>query len=247
MRKFLFVKLLVLACFPLLAQETLLLRHPSISGNKIAFAYGSDIWVSNRDGSSPQRLTINQDVEFNPFISPDGKWIAFSGNYDGNIDVYVIPVNGGNPKRLTFHPNVDVVRGWSGGKVMYASSRESAAPRYQRLFQVDVESNHDEVMKMPEANEASVSPDGKYTAYIKVNNPADGNRNYRPFKLYRGGLMPRIWIFNNTTYDVEEIPGSKGNNNMRPVWIGDMIYFLSDRDNHNVNIYSFNTKSKEVK
>ncbi len=247
MRKYIGLQVLLLITLQLSAQETLLLRHPSIGGNKIAFAYGSDIWVANRDGSQPQRLTINQDVEYNPFISPDGKWIAFSGNYDGNIDAYVVSINGGNPQRLTYHPGVDVVRGWSGTKLMYASGKESATPRYQRLFLVDAVTNSDEVMKMPEATEASISPDGKYTAYIKVNDPSDGNRNYRPFKLYRGGLMPKVWIFNNSTYEVEEIPGSKGNNNMRPVWVGDKIYFLSDRDQHNVNIYSFDTKSKEVK
>src|SRR3982751_4001993 len=101
--------LLVLAVLQLPAQETLLLRHPSISGNKIAFAYGSDIWVASRDGSNPARLTINADVEYNPVLSPDGQWVAFSGNYDGNIDVYVISVNGGDPRRLTYHPNPDVV------------------------------------------------------------------------------------------------------------------------------------------
>ena len=143
MRKCLGLQLLLLAGLSLQAQETLLLRHPSISENKIAFAYGSDIWVAARDGSQPQRLTINQDVEFNPFISPDGKWIAFSGNYDGNIDVYVVPVQGGNPKRLTYHPNPEVVRGWNGSRILYASSKESATPRYQRLFQVDALSGHD--------------------------------------------------------------------------------------------------------
>ena len=247
MRKLLALQLLLLCGSILQAQETLLLRHPSINGNRIAFAYGSDIWTANSDGSNPQRLTVNQDVEYNPCISPDGKWIAFSGNYEGNIDVYIVPVTGGNPRRLTYHPNADVVRGWNGSKVMYASSRASATTRYQRLFLVDAVTGSDEAMKMPEATEGSVSPDGKYTAYIKVNNPADGNRNYRPFKLYRGGLMPRIWIFNNTTYDIEEIPGSKNNNNMRPVWVKDHIYFLSDRDNHNVNVYSFNTATKEVR
>jgi tricorn protease len=247
MKKLFALQAVLLAGLILKAQETLLLRHPSISGNKIAFAYGSDIWTVNRDGSNPQRLTINADVEYNPFLSPDGKWIAFSGNYDGNIDAYIIPVNGGNPKRLTYHPNNDIVRGWNGTKVMYSSTKESATPRYLRLFLVDAVTGNDEVMKMPEANEASVSPDGRYTAYIKVNDPSDGNRTYRPFKLYRGGLMPRVWIFNNSTYDVEEIPGSKGFNNIRPTWVGDVVYFLSDRDNHNVNLYSYNTKSKEVK
>ena len=247
MKKFFVLNLSFFVSLFLTAQETLLLRHPSISNNKIAFAYGSDIWAANRDGSNAQRLTVNTDVEYNPVISPDGKWVAFSGNYEGNNDVYVISINGGNPKRLTYHPNNDVVRGWSGSKVMYSSAKESATPRYQKLFLVDAISGMDEAMKMPEANEASVSPDGKYTAYIKVNDPSDGNRNYRPFKLYRGGLMPKVWIFNNNSYEVEEIPGSKNNNNIRPTWVGDLIYFLSDRDNHNMNIYSFNTKTKEVK
>src|SRR5688572_6465960 len=99
MRKLLLAQMMLITLLNVSAQETLLLRHPSINGNKIAFAYGSDVWVTNRVGSNPQRLTINQDVEYNPFISPDGKWVAFSGNYDGNIDVYVVPISGGNPRR----------------------------------------------------------------------------------------------------------------------------------------------------
>lgn len=229
------------------SQETLLLRHPSISGDKIAFAYGSDIWVANKNGSNPIRLTVNPDVEFNPIISPDGKWVAFSGNYDGNIDVYVVPIEGGSPKRLTWHPGSDVVRSWNGMSVIYASTKESATTRYQKLFAVDAVNGGDEALKMPEATEGTISPDGKFTAYIKVPDPTDGNRAYRPFKLYRGGLMPKVWIFNNATYDVDEVPGSKGNNNTRPVWVGNTIYFLSDRDNKNMNVYSYNTGSKEVK
>jgi tricorn protease len=123
MKKIIGFSCLVLAAMHTGAQETLLLRHPSVSADKLAFAYGSDIWVSGRDGSNPQRLTINPDVEYNPVISPDGKWIAFSGNYEGNIDVYIVPVSGGNPKRLTYHPNPDVVKGWAGGKVIYSSSK----------------------------------------------------------------------------------------------------------------------------
>ena len=146
MRKLVLLPVFLIFVLQLQAQETLLLRHPSISNNKIAFAYGSDIWTVNRDGSNAQRLTINPDVEYNPCISPDGQWVAFSGNYDGNIDVYVVSINGGSPKRLTFHPGVDVVRGWSGNKVMYASTKESATPRYQRLFLADAATGQDEVM-----------------------------------------------------------------------------------------------------
>src|SRR5690349_20911813 len=93
-------------------QETLLLRSPAISTNNLAFVYGGDIWISDRDGGNPRRLTINPAVEQSPVFSPDGKQIAFTGNYDGNTDVYVIPVTGGDPKRITYHPNADLVRGW---------------------------------------------------------------------------------------------------------------------------------------
>ena len=136
MRKTILLAILPLFSLLVTAQETLLLRHPSISNNRIAFAYGSDVWIAGRDGSNPQRITINSDVEFNPILSPDGKWVAFSGNYDGNIDVYVVPVMGGSPKRLTYHPGADVVRGWSGTRIMYASTKESGTPRYQRVLQV---------------------------------------------------------------------------------------------------------------
>jgi tricorn protease len=100
----------------LYGQETLLLRSPSVGNDRIAFAYASDIWTVSKTGTDPRRLTVNQDVEFEPVLSPDGNWIAFSGNYDGNVDVYVISVNGGMPRRLTYHPGQDIVRGWHGSK-----------------------------------------------------------------------------------------------------------------------------------
>ena len=230
------------------AQETLLLRNPSISNGKIAFAYASDIWIVNKDGSNPLRLTVNPDAEFDPVISPDGKWVAFTGNYDGNNDVYVVPATGGMPKRLTYHPASDVVKGWWKDNVIYASSKETPTTRYGKLYMVNITTGDDVSLPMPEASQACISPDGKFIAYIKNPDLTDANRNYRPFNLYRGGLMPAIWIFNKNTYDIEEIPGSKGNNNTRPVWLPDgKIYFLSDRDNKINNIYCFDSKTKEVK
>src|SRR5690349_14792045 len=106
--------LFVLIGINAVAQETLLLRSPSVSNNKLAFAYGGDIWTSDLDGSHPQRITVNPGEESNPVLSPDGKWIAFSGNYDGNEDVYIVSVSGGSPKRLTYHPSSDIVRSWNG-------------------------------------------------------------------------------------------------------------------------------------
>jgi tricorn protease len=100
-------------------QETLLLRQPAISAKNIAFAYGGDLWVANRDGSNPRRLTVSPTGESAPWFSPDGNWITFTGTYDNNTDVYVISVNGGLPKRLTFHPGADQARGLMGRKCCF--------------------------------------------------------------------------------------------------------------------------------
>ena len=102
-------------------EETLLLRSPSSSQSHIVFAYASDIWLADRNGNYPRRLTVHEGVEQNPVLSPDGRWVAFSANYDGNVDVYVLPIEGGTPKRLTFHPSFDMVRSWHGNKVIFAS------------------------------------------------------------------------------------------------------------------------------
>ena len=211
------------------AQETLLLRSPSVSNNKIAFAYGGDVWTADRDGSHPQRLTVNQGVEANPMLSPDGRWIAFTGNYDGNSDLYIISSSGGSPKRLTFHPGEDLVRSWDGNdKIVFASSRNVSLALMQQLFEVNINTGMEHNLAMPEASQGSVSPDGKFTAYtrsIDVNEWAN-------FRLYRGGDKLRVWIFNNQTHDVEEIPAANSNSS-QPVWSdNNTIYFLSDRDNH---------------
>src|SRR6201995_962079 len=103
--------------------DTRLLRQPALSKDHLAFVYGGDIWIANRDGSSPSRLPTHPGSEFAPHFSPDGQWLAYSGNYDNNTDVYVVPVSGGEPKRLTWHPSADVVSGWSndGKRVLFVS------------------------------------------------------------------------------------------------------------------------------
>ena len=232
-------------CGTMSAQETLLLRSPSVSNDKIVFAYASNIWTAAKDGSNPLRLTVNQDVEFEPALSPDGKWVAFSGNYDGNVDVFVVSVNGGTPKRLTFHPSQEIVRGWNGNKIVYASAKASFSNRYLRLFEVDAVTGIEETIPLPEAHQGSFSPDGKYIAYIKNPDPAEKSGVYRPFKLYRGGNMPEIWIFNTASNETEKIPGGDANNT-KPVWAGKAIYFLSDRDNNNTNVYKYDIASKKV-
>ncbi len=226
-------------------QETLLLRSPSISHDKIAFAYAGDIWLTDKDGAHPQRITVNPDVEAEPMLSPDGNWIAFSGNYDGNTDVYIVAVTGGMPRRITFHPSADIVRGWHGNdKILFASTRESYTTRFQKLFEVSVDGGLPQALQMPEAHQGNISPDGKYTAYIKSPDPTERAGVYRPFKHYRGGNMPKIWIFNNQTFEVTEVPAATSNNT-RPVWLGNDVYFLSDR-NGAMNVFRYQPADKQV-
>lgn len=225
---------------------TRLLRNPSVSARHVAFMYGGDIWAANRDGSAPLRLTVNPAFEQDPHISPDGKWVAFTGNYDGNTDVYIVPIEGGEPRRITWHPSSEIVRGWIDNEhILYASGMESPTARTMRLYSVSVNGGLQQPhQRIPEATQGAVSPDGKFTAYIKNPDPTEGGSVFRPFKRYRGGYAPRIWIFSHASGQIEEIPGANANN-IRPTWIGKSVYFLSDR-NHTMNVFRYDTDSKQV-
>lgn len=223
--------------------ETLLLRNPSISDQHISFAYGGDIWVADKDGQNPRRLTVNPGVEQNPVFSPDGRQIAFTGNYDGNTDVYVVSTQGGEPKRVTHHPAADVVRGWlSNDEVYFTTTRDFTYSLGSRLYKSTLSGGTDLPLLMPEATQGTPSPDGRYWAYIKNTDPTERDRV--AFKRYRGGGMPSIWIFDTRSHNIETIPGDVSND-VKPVWLGDKVYFLSDREKI-VNIYSYDVKSKQV-
>lgn len=225
----------------LTAEETLLLQSPSVSDKHICFQYGGDIWIANRDGSAPRRLTQDLDQEIDPKFSPDGKWIAFTGRYGGNWDVFVVAAEGGTPKRLTWNPTADMAVGWTpdGSKVMFVSSRLSNAQPIGRLFLIGMDDAHAEPLPMPRGLDGSFSPDSSHVAYMPTSDPT------RTWKRYRGGLMSRIWVFDLKTYDHVEIPG-KTSNDIAPQWLGDKIYFLSDR-NHIRNVFSYDVASKAIK
>ncbi len=241
--KFLAIVILLFCIVPAFAQETLLLRSPSISEKNISFVYGGDIWIADRNGSNPRRLTVNPAVEQNPVFSPDGKHIAFTGNYDGNTDVYMISIHGGEPKRLTHHPAADVIRGWiDNEQVYFTSTRDFQYALSPRIHRVNINGGTSTALPMPEANQGSPSPDGRYWAYIKNIDPTERDRV--AFKRYRGGGMPSIWIFDTQTNEIEIIPGANSNN-VKPVWLGNKIYFLSDRDKI-VNIFSYDPSNKQT-
>jgi tricorn protease len=225
------------------AQETLLLRSPSISKTHVTFVYGGDIWVADRDGKNPRRLTVNPGMEQNPIFSPDGKNIAFTGNYDGNTDVYVVSVDGGAPKRVTYHPNSDMIRGWiNNDEIFFTSTRDYQYALTSRLHSIRLSGGPSSAQVLPEATQGSLSPDGRYWAYIKNSDPTE--REVVAFKRYRGGGMPSIWIFDNTTQEIEIVPGTNCND-VKPLWLGNKVYFLSDRDK-TVNVFAYDVTTKKV-
>lgn len=222
------------------AEEARLLKQPAVSKEAVAFVYANDIWIAPRDGGHARRLTTHTGDEATPFFSPDGKLIAFTGQYDGNIDVFVVPAVGGEPKRLTYHPGPDVVRGWTrdGRKVLFASGRVSAPVQFNRLWTISTEGGMPELLPMPMANRGCYSPDGSRLAYVRV------REVYGAWRHYRGGTTTGVWLFNFADNEIEKIPRDNSNDTY-PVWIGDKVYFLSDR-NHTMNLFSYDTAGKEV-
>lgn len=224
-------------------KDTRMLTQPAVSADHIAFIYAEDLWVANPDGSEPRRLTVDEGIESSPAFSPDGKLIAFSAQYDGNTDVYIIPVEGGVPKRLTWHPGADLVRGFSpdGKSVLFASQRNSFTNRYAQLFSVAITGGPASQLEIPNAFYANYSPDGKYMAYTPVPDA------FKQWKHYRGGTITRIWLFSFADKSVVEIPKPEGGcNDTQPVWMGDKVYFRSDR-NGEFNLFSYDVASKQVK
>ncbi|MBM3334062.1 PD40 domain-containing protein, partial [Candidatus Sumerlaeota bacterium] len=234
--------ILTILAVPAHAQkETLLLRQPTISAEHVAFVYAGDIWVADRNGGAARRLTVNPGIESNPFFSPDGALIAFSGNYDGNTDIYTIPVAGGSPKRLTFHPADDSVAGWTsdGKRILFSSTRYSTSNRYSRLFTISTDSDFPEALPMPMAERGAYSPDGKRIAYTPLRDA------FQSWKRYRGGRVPPVWLFDLKTFDIVEVPHEKASDTC-PMWLGDTVYFLSDRKG-TMNLFACQAGSKKVR
>ena len=221
--------------------QTRMLRSPSVSATHIAFTYAQNIWIVDRAGGAARRLTSFQGATENPKLSPDGKWVAFSGEYGGNVDVYVVPAEGGEPKRLTWHNAPDVVQGWTpdGAKIVFASTRETNGPGASPKFYTVAAGGGVEVpLPMNRAYQGKISPDGKRVAY-RMNNSWDEER-----RNYRGGQNRPIWIADLKTLDVETPPW-KDSKDLDPAWVGDVVYFISDRDGVQ-NIWNYDTKSKKL-
>src|SRR5262249_41224057 len=220
---------------------TRLLRTPTVSATQIAFAYAQNIWVAPRAGGMARRVTSFQGQTSNPHFSPDGKWIAFSGEYAGNLDVYAVPAEGGEPKRLTWHPGADTAQGWTpdGSRIMFSSSRATWSPSgAPRFWTVPLAGGVEEPMALPPGYQGKISADGSRIAYRMNNSWDDERRNYR------GGQNRPIWIVDLKTYELVSPPWTDSKD-IDPVWSGNSVYFISDRDGV-ANIWSYDTNGKRL-
>jgi tricorn protease len=221
------------------AAPPLLVRNPTISRTQIAFAYGGDIWIVPRAGGEATRLVTGYGLLTAPHFSPDGSTIAFSGRYDGNTDVYTVPVTGGDPRRLTFDPAADTAVGWTpdGASVLFVSNMKSPTDP-NRLYTVPATGGFPVPVPLNMAETGSYSPDGTHLAYVP-------NFRWEPFwKGYRGGQTTPIYIADLADSHATPIPRDDSNDDS-PMWVGNTVYFLSDR-NGPVTLFGYDIASKAV-
>lgn len=232
---------LVLSTSIISAQGTQLLREPTISDTHIVFVHAYDLWKVDRDGGDAIRLTSNIGGEMSPHFSPDGSMVAFTGQYDGNQDVYIVPIEGGEPERLTWHPGADVVTGWTpDGDVLFRSSRDGHPTELNRIWQVSTDGGVPEVLPIPRAANGDMSDDGRYLAYNPITFWDPEWRNYR------GGQAQPIWIVDMETYDLVQTPRTDNERHTDPAWLGAEVFYLSERNFAN-NIWSYNLQTEEEK
>jgi tricorn protease len=240
--------ILVGLCFTTLAfAQTKLLRFPDIYGDRVVFTYGGDLWTSSASGGSAIRLTAHLGVETFAKFSPDGRWIAFTGQYDGDEQVYVIPSGGGEPRQLTFYPSRgplaprwgydNQVFGWTkDNRIYFRGLRDSWALPIARLYAVSAEGGPVEPLPMPEAGSGDLSPDGSKMVY------SPRSRDFRPEKRYGGGQANVLYVYDLATADAVKI--SEGPRASRDaMWIGNTVYYSSDKDGK-FNLYAYETGSK---
>lgn len=229
-------------------RDTRMLQEPALSSTHVAFVYADDLWVAKLDGSDVRRLTAHPGTESSPRFSRDGQWIAFTGEYDGNRDVYLVSVAGGEPRRLTWHPDADRARDFSpdGKSVLFLSTRDMPNRGGGSLFSVPIEGGFPTRLPIPSADLASLSPDGRKLAYSPLFS------QHEEWKNYRGGTASRIWIADLDSLAVEMVPQPPGrSNDVNPMWIGETVYFLSDRAENGTfseqNLFAYDTRSKQVR
>ena len=228
-------------------EGTRLLRFPDIYGDQVVFSYGGDLWLASTDGGTARRLTAHPGQELFARFSPDGEWVAFTGQYDGDEQVYVVPTAGGEPTRLTWYPAVGPlpprwgydhqVYGWTpdGEGVLFRSLRDAGGGVETKLYTVPRTGGLPQALPMPNSGAGDFSPDGSKMVYSPL------FRDFRHWKRYQGGWAQDLFIFDLASYEVEPVSHTV-RTERDPMWIGDKVYFSSDRDDR-LNLYSFDPDS----
>ena len=212
-----------------------MLRYADVSDTHIVFVYAGDIWVVAKSGGVAQRLSTPTGEEQFPRFSPDGSRIAFQANYDGNVDIYVVPTLGGQVERLTHHPMPDRMLDWypDGDSILIASFMQTEKMRYRKFFRIGATGGLPERLPVPYGEFGAISPDGGTIAYMPK------SRDFRTWKRYRGGTAPEIWLFDLNSYAATNITENTANDG-HPMWHGDTLYFLSDRGpRERANIWAY--------
>ncbi len=219
---------------------TRFLRQPSVSADAIAFVHANDIWVVGRDGGQARRLTTDEGAETDPAFSPDGRWIAFTGEYGGNQDVYVVAAAGGQPERLTWHPGADVVQGWTpDGKIVFESGREGVPTRLSKFYTIPRTGGLPSALPVHQAHLGEMSDDGSMLAYQEIGYWDPEWRNYR------GGQAQPVRVVNLSTLELKTAPW-EGERQMDPTWMDGVVYYLSERDWAS-NVWSYDPRTGEEK
>lgn len=252
--KQLFLSLMMLLFLPALmvAEDARLMRFPGISNDKIVFTYAGDLYTVGNEGGTARKITSHNGMEMFARFSPDGSKIAFTGQYDGNTEVFVIPAEGGVPERLTYTatlsrddvadrmgPN-NIVMGWTpdGENIVFRTRKNTFNSFKGQLYKVSVDGGMPEPLPFPEGGFSSFNADGSKLAYNRV------FREFRTWKYYQGGMADEVWIHDFDTHETKPITNNKAQD-LFPMWIGEEVYFLSDRD-RTMNLFVYHTQSEEI-
>jgi tricorn protease len=239
-------------CFGQQMPEGRLMRFPDVYKNKVVFSYAGDLWLGTTSGGVAHRITTSPGLELFPKFSPDGKWIAFTAQYDGNFNVYVMPSEGGQPRQLTYLPDVssmpermgpnnEVISWYPDSKrILFLSRRSTFNTWFGQLYTVSIDGGLPVRFPLPKGGLTTFSPDGTQIVYNRI------FRNFRTWKRYTGGMAQDLWLYNLKANTIEQLTHYVGTDTF-PMWHGNTIYFTSDRDPHKrLNLYSYDLTSKKI-
>ncbi len=220
-----------------------MMQMPAISATQIVFCYAGDLWIAPKEGGAAVRLSSSKGPASFPHFSLDGKLVAFTANYEGNSDVYVMPVNGGDPRRITHHGGLERVLGWypDGKSILFSSKMYSFTDRVGQFFKVSATGGLPEQLPVPYGEFGAISPDGKALAFTTT------STDFATWKRYRGGMAPDIWLYDLEKGTAENVTNNPASDSL-PMWHGSTLYFISDRDTSlHRNLWAYDVQAKTTR